>query len=441
VDHRSDVYSLGATLYELLTLKPIFDGRDRHELLRQIADAEPAPPRSVNRSIPEELETIVLKAVAKEPADRYATAGELADDLGRFLDDRPIRARRPTVFEKATKWARRHRAVVTSAVAALLLTVAGLAVATALTARAYDRECQKAAEAAEQRASAEENFRKARQAVDRLAQIGEDELAGNPDLEWLRWRLLEATLTYYQDFSDQRPDDPTTQAELENSRARARAIIGELTTLVGSYQYIPLHFEEVLMALELSADQREAIEGMKRNWFERTRQIMGRGPGERERRRLELARDQEVRVAQILSPGQRRRFKQIALQFVGPLAFSDPDVAADLRLTPDQKQQIRAIQDQAGSAVAKFHVHSNDPETNAARKRARDKILGVLTSDQKRKWQDMIGAPFRFEYRLPPPRHAPNRPPDRGPRPGKDRPEAAPGPTPVGAGQSESSRP
>src|SRR5207248_8141115 len=71
VDHRSDIYSLGATLYELLTLWPIFDGRDRNELLRQIAHDEPAPPRSLDRSIPVELETIILKAVAKEPNERY----------------------------------------------------------------------------------------------------------------------------------------------------------------------------------------------------------------------------------------------------------------------------------------------------------------------------------------------------------------------------------
>ena len=96
VDHRTDVYSLGATLYELLTLEPAFAGNDRQELLRQIAFEEPRPPRRLNRAIPAELETIVLKAMEKNPADRYATAKELADDLRRFLEDEPIQARRPS---------------------------------------------------------------------------------------------------------------------------------------------------------------------------------------------------------------------------------------------------------------------------------------------------------------------------------------------------------
>jgi eukaryotic-like serine/threonine-protein kinase len=122
VDHRTDVYSLGATLYELLTLGPAFGGGSRDELLRQLAFEEPRPPRRLNRAVPAELETIVLKAMARSPAERYQTAQELADDLRRFLDDRPIRARRPTWAQKLRKFARRHRAVVlTAAVSALLL--------------------------------------------------------------------------------------------------------------------------------------------------------------------------------------------------------------------------------------------------------------------------------------------------------------------------------
>jgi serine/threonine protein kinase/uncharacterized protein HemY len=120
-DHRTDIYSLGVTLYELLTLKPAFAGTDRAELLRQIAFEEPRPPRRVKPAVPAELETIVLKAVAKAPDERYATAQELADDLERFLKDEPIRARRPTPAQRLRKWARRHRPVVWSAAVALAI--------------------------------------------------------------------------------------------------------------------------------------------------------------------------------------------------------------------------------------------------------------------------------------------------------------------------------
>ena len=89
---------LGVTLYELLTLRPAVAGTDRQELLRRIAQEEPIAPRRIDPAIPRELETIFLKAMAKEPVNRYATARDLADDLRRFLADRPIRARRPTVL-------------------------------------------------------------------------------------------------------------------------------------------------------------------------------------------------------------------------------------------------------------------------------------------------------------------------------------------------------
>src|SRR5439155_2862601 len=96
VDHRTDVYSLGATLYELLTLRPAVDGMDKHELLKKIAFEEPVAPRKLDKAIPAELETVTLKALAKNPNERYATAGELADDLRRWLGDHAIKGKPPT---------------------------------------------------------------------------------------------------------------------------------------------------------------------------------------------------------------------------------------------------------------------------------------------------------------------------------------------------------
>ena len=101
VDQRTDIYALGVTLYELLTLQPAFNGRDHQELLRQIALDEPVSPRRLNPAVPRDLETIVLKAIAKDPASRYTTAQELAADLRRFMDDQPILARRPGPLERS----------------------------------------------------------------------------------------------------------------------------------------------------------------------------------------------------------------------------------------------------------------------------------------------------------------------------------------------------
>jgi WD40 repeat protein/serine/threonine protein kinase len=127
IDGRTDIYSLGVTLYELLTLRPAIDGQDRGEILRKIAQEEPAAPRRLNPAVPRDLETILLKAMAKEPAERYATAKELADELRRFLEDKPIRARRVGLGQRAVLWARRRPAeaalVAVGSLAALALLV------------------------------------------------------------------------------------------------------------------------------------------------------------------------------------------------------------------------------------------------------------------------------------------------------------------------------
>jgi WD40 repeat protein/tetratricopeptide (TPR) repeat protein len=110
-DARADIYSLGLTLYELLALRPAFDSRDRVALSEQIKTLEPPRPRSIDPRIPRDFETIVLKAIEKDPGDRYAAADAMAEDLRRFLEDEPILARRAGAPERYLRWARRHPAV------------------------------------------------------------------------------------------------------------------------------------------------------------------------------------------------------------------------------------------------------------------------------------------------------------------------------------------
>src|SRR5579864_6729215 len=107
-DARADVYSLGATLYEMLTLRPAFEASDRLELIHPISRESPPRPRRHDPRVPRDLETVVQKAMAREPADRYQTAAALADDLRRFLADRPVRARRATPPEQLWHWWRRN---------------------------------------------------------------------------------------------------------------------------------------------------------------------------------------------------------------------------------------------------------------------------------------------------------------------------------------------
>jgi serine/threonine protein kinase len=393
VDHRSDVYSLGATLYELLTLRPIFDGRDRHELLRQIATEEPLPPRTADPAIPVELETILLKAIAKEPGDRYATARELADDLQRFREDRPITARRPSLLEKATKWARRHRSVVASAVAALLLTVAGLATATVLTARAYERERQKAQEADEQRARAEENFRQAWQAVDQFTQIGEVELAGQPPpLRGVQQRLLETALDYYEKFIKQRGDDPAAQAELVATQERVKKLLTDLAVLQGAGQLWLLSQPAVLDDLGLTDEQRKKVKDL---WARG-----GNGfPRLRGQQFLEMAHAQDKEVRQILRPQQRRRLGQIELQRQGIWAFHEPTVAAELKLTAEQRERIQLIEEDTFRDAFRVRPGASPEQLRKQHEHrmslANERLVEVLTREQARRWREMTGEPFK----------------------------------------------
>lgn len=120
-DSRSDIYSLGLTLYELTTLKYAYDQSDRAQLIKKLTTQPPVPPRKIRPDIPIDLETVIVKAIAHDPAMRYQNAGQMASDLACFLNDRPVQARRISWFERIYRWTRRNPLPAT--VAGLLLVI------------------------------------------------------------------------------------------------------------------------------------------------------------------------------------------------------------------------------------------------------------------------------------------------------------------------------
>jgi eukaryotic-like serine/threonine-protein kinase len=211
VDHRTDVYALGVTLYELLTLTPAVGGRDRREVLHRLATQDPCPPRRLNPAIPADLQTIVLKAAAKEPGERFATAQELADDLRRFLADQPIRARKPSLANRAAKWARRHRPVVAAAAVAVVAAVVALAVSAVLISR--------------ERADAVRQRDAARWAVDDMyTDVAEQWLEQEPHMEELQKKFLLKALRYYQQFAGEQGTEP----EVRFDTAMAHRRVGDI---------------------------------------------------------------------------------------------------------------------------------------------------------------------------------------------------------------------
>jgi serine/threonine protein kinase/Flp pilus assembly protein TadD len=259
-DARGDVYALGLTLYELLCLRPAFAEKERNRLIRQVMTGEPARLDRVNPEVPRDLVTIVHKATQRDPAHRYATAGELAADLQRFLDDEAIEARRQTQAERFLRWARRHPGI--AVLAGVLTAVLVLATVASLLAAGHfnqlrwneaqaaqserdarDREAKERKQAVKARKAAdesraqavkalqkaEESYARARAAVnDYLTAVSDDPRLKEPGLSLLRAQLLQSALGFYQEFLKERADDPALRRELATVYLKVGQIYSDL---------------------------------------------------------------------------------------------------------------------------------------------------------------------------------------------------------------------
>ncbi len=245
-DARSDIYGLGLTLYELLTLQPAYDDSDRSQLIRRITTGELTRPRKRAPEIPPDLETIVLKAAALEPERRYQSARELADDLRCFLEDRPIQARRATPIERAWRWCRRNRAVASLSALALTLLVMVAVVATV----GFVRTRSALEGQARQREKAEANADLALQALDRIferfspkqtAPVSEMTLQGAagttvqvatpPVLSKEAAVLLAEMLPFYDRLARQ----AANETDVLEKVARANRRVGDIRQRLGQY--------------------------------------------------------------------------------------------------------------------------------------------------------------------------------------------------------------
>jgi tetratricopeptide (TPR) repeat protein len=215
VDHRSDIYSLGVTLYEALTLKPAYPAEHREELLAEIARGEPVLPRRLNPAIPVELETIVLSAMAPEPEQRYARAQEFADDLRRFLESQPIRARRPTLRQRVRRWAQKRRRVVRAVGIAAVLAVVCLGASAFLIWQEKERTTKALKVAETQSQRAKDNFDRALHGSMRLMMRLEDKRWAKiqPMIKELHRDIVDEAMRFYQSFLHEDSDDPADRYE------------------------------------------------------------------------------------------------------------------------------------------------------------------------------------------------------------------------------------
>ena len=262
LDGRTDIYSMGVTLYELVTLQPAFPSENLQDVLRQIAEQDPVPPHQLNPSMPRDLETIILKAMAKEPAAHYQTSHDLALDLRRFSEDEPIQARRPSLAARAALWSRRHRPLIWSGAAVVLVFTAVLMASTLLVLAAYQREKtqrriadenaaraednakearQNAAKAQKVATQAQANYETARKAVKQmLTRVGDELLVTIPEMKDVRRSLLEDAAAFYSELMTLNPGDP--QAYYER---------GQVYDLLQQYDKVRPDYEK---AIELDAD-------------------------------------------------------------------------------------------------------------------------------------------------------------------------------------------
>jgi serine/threonine-protein kinase len=241
---HTDVYGLGATLYSLLTGRPPFQERDLATMLSNVARGNFPRPRAVNRPIEPPLEAICLKAMGVELKARYASPGDLADDLEHWLADEPVTAYRDPLLTRLTRWGRRHRHWVTGAAATLVVAVAALSVGTALIGR-------ERSEALHERDRAEINLGVARQVVDEMYTRVAGLMTDRGHMDTFERELLERAQRFYEQFALAQ----SQKAEIRYEASRAGLRVADIRARLGRNSEAESSYERAISGLaRLTAD-------------------------------------------------------------------------------------------------------------------------------------------------------------------------------------------
>jgi serine/threonine-protein kinase len=250
ISRWTDVYGLGAVLYEVLTGQPPFSGPTTEETLRRVREESPVRPRQVWAGVPPALEAICLRALAKQPAERYGSARDVAREVQRWLADEPVEEYREPLPVRAARWGRRHKPLVTGAVALLLTAVVALSISTVLIQQQKARADTNFRTAEIQRERAETHFRLAREAVDDyITKVSQDPRLRQHDLEGLRKQLLQSALAFYQKFVQYEAEDREVQTERGKAYQRLAQITGEIgsnSEAVALYQQALALFDQLV---------------------------------------------------------------------------------------------------------------------------------------------------------------------------------------------------
>ncbi len=402
-DRRSDVYSLGLTLCEMLTLEPAFGDTKHGRLIQQKTQGSLPRPRARNSHIPRDLETIVLKAVATDPQHRYLTAGQLAADLQRFMEDRPVAAARTRRVKRLWSWCRRNPAIAISSSTALMLliAVAVVGIVSAITTRAalFETKIAKGnAVAAQQRAERNLNL-----AVEAFESIFENvALRGVPqslemeydDATAPRFQsvlteadadLLRKLLTFYEQFATQNGSD--LQLRAKNAAAHHR--IGQIHQRLGHAQDARLSFREALAIYD---------------------QLLAEHPGEIN---LIVAKARLLNDLGILLGEDMRPWAEVTAHHVKAIRFlseQDPTVAASAAV----RYELARSHDLAGSVLFRGDFADLDMAGSGGGPGAGPPPEGGPPGGPQRRWHGLESKP------KPPPGDGPwsgklERPPHEGP--------------------------